>query len=82
MGDERRADAYIVTHIMDIYYSEAVNALRCLEEMTELEPGPRKILVKRWSQIKRLILDAFQKNANQHAGIGLTFWSETLNEET
>lgn len=81
MGNERRADAYIVTHIMDIYYSEAVNALRCLETMTELEPEPRKILVKRWSQIKRLILDAFNQNANLHAGTGLTLRSETLNED-
>lgn len=69
MGDERRTDAYIATQIIDVYYSEAANALDCLETKTELHPGPRKILVKRWSQIKHLIMDASDQFANPHRGI-------------
>ena len=69
MGDERRADAYIATQIIDVYYSEAANALDCLETKTELPRGPRKILVKRWSQIIHLIMDASNQFVNPHTGI-------------
>lgn len=69
IGDERRTDAYIATQIIDVYYSEAANALDYLEMKTELHPGPRKILVKRWSQIKHLVMDASNQNANPHTGI-------------
>lgn len=67
---------------MDVYYLEAVNALSCLELMTEFQSGPRKMLVKRWSQIKQLITDAFKQNDNPYTGLGLAFWSGTLDEET
>ncbi|MCJ1427429.1 hypothetical protein MMC29_005332 [Sticta canariensis] len=69
VGVERRTDAYIATQIIDVYYSEAENALDCLETKTELHPGPRKILVKRWSQIKHLIMDASNQFANPNTGI-------------
>lgn len=82
MRDERRADSYIVAHIMDVYYSEAANALDWLEMMTECQSGPREMLVKRWSQIKDLIMYAFKYNVNPHTGLGLAFWSEMLDEET
>ena len=67
--DGRRTDAYIATQIIDVYYSEAANALDCLETKTELHPGPRRILIKRWSQIKHLIMDASNQLANPHTEI-------------
>lgn len=66
MGDGRITYAYIATHIMEVYYSEAANALDYLETNTELHPGPRKTLAKRWSQIKHLIMDASNQYANPH----------------
>lgn len=82
MRDEKRADSYIVSRIMDVYYSEAANALNYLRTTTELQAGPHKMLVKRWSQIKDLITDAFLQTANPHTGLGLAYWSETLDEKT
>ncbi|MCJ1469926.1 hypothetical protein MMC07_008570 [Pseudocyphellaria aurata] len=82
MCDERKADSYIVSRILDVYFSEAANALNYLETTTELQAGPQKMLVKRWSQIKSLITDAFRHTANSHTGLELASCSEMLDEKT
>lgn len=63
--DESKADLFIVSRILQVYYETAEKALRDLENTGDLLPSaPRGTLMRRWEQIKELIREAFRGGIN------------------
>ncbi|KAL8772042.1 MAG: hypothetical protein Q9209_002708 [Squamulea sp. 1 TL-2023] len=64
VGAEQDAQALITGQVLEPYFQEAENALEWLRNpsgaWTELSYGPRKVLIRRWNQIRVLL----QQTAN------------------
>lgn len=59
--EESKADAYIVKHILQVYYQEADRAIRCLDGIGDAIPaGVRATLIYRWKQIQTMVRAAFK----------------------
>ena len=67
--DKAKADTFILTQILDVYYVEAEHVLACLGDVAdEVGQGPREVLVKRWAQIRVLITEAARNGINATDG--------------
>ena len=75
--NEVKADALILSRILEVYYAEAEHALICMVECADrIKQQPREVLVRRWSQIKELVVEAVKNGIN--ATEGARFLSERI----
>lgn len=65
-GDESRADSYLCTGVLHVYYEEAELALGHLRKISDdkIAPHIKDVLIQRWEQIKDLIRSAHDNGIN------------------
>ncbi len=64
-NNEAKADAFILSRVLEVYHAEAAHALACLREVgNEIGQGHRKVLVQRWTQIRELVTETMKSEIN------------------
>lgn len=67
--DKVKADAFILSRILEVYYTEAEHALACLTELgDDIGQGRWEVLMKRWTQIRKLVIEAVKNEINTVTG--------------
>lgn len=68
-SDEDKADAFMMSRILEVYHAEAEHALACLTEVRNgIEQGHREVLRQRWTQIRELIIEAVRNEIKTATG--------------
>ena len=72
---EAKADEFIVTHILRIYYEEAIGTIRDTANPSRaFPPLQRDLLLRRWQQVKVLVQNAFTNSINQNIQLQTHQW--------
>jgi len=68
-NDKVKADAFMLSRIFEVYHTEAEHALACLTELGhEIGQERWEVLMKRWTQIRKLIIKAVKNEINTVTG--------------